>query len=49
MREESRGCHFADELKFRENMRREQEFNLNYLHIERVNLNKWVQMELSLA
>ena len=35
------GVILRDELKFRENMRREQEFNLNYLHIERVNLNKW--------
>ena len=30
-----------DELKFREKMRRMQEFNLNYLHIERVYPDKW--------
>jgi len=35
------GTILRDELKFREKMRRMQEFNLNYLHIERVYPDKW--------
>ena len=35
------GIILRDELKFREKMRRMQEFNLNYLHIERVYPDKW--------